>query len=163
MSVEGAPTTPLRFRKKPVDVDAMRWDGTATGATPVIDWVLGNAGTARYTCDGFDCVAFGCAHPDTAHHIAIDTLEGTMRANPGDWIIRGVKGEFYPCKPDIFDETYTPLRGYAPGGHVPPPRTIPVPAGVAPDGTTYYTAEQVKTLGADIIARLKHRPEGTDT
>lgn len=37
------------------------------------------------------------------------TLEGTMAANPGDWIIRGVKGEFYPCKPDIFDVTYEPL------------------------------------------------------
>jgi hypothetical protein len=38
--------------------------------------------------------------------ILIDTLEGQMKANPGDWIIRGVKGEFYPCKPDIFEATY---------------------------------------------------------
>ncbi len=38
--------------------------------------------------------------------ILIDTLEGQMRADPGDWIIRGVKGEFYPCKPDIFAATY---------------------------------------------------------
>ena len=38
--------------------------------------------------------------------VLIDTLEGTMRANPGDWIIRGVKGEFYPCKSDIFEATY---------------------------------------------------------
>ncbi len=38
--------------------------------------------------------------------IAIETLEGTMRADPGDWIIRGVQGEFYPCKPDIFEATY---------------------------------------------------------
>lgn len=38
--------------------------------------------------------------------ILIDTLEGQVRADPGDWIIRGVKGEFYPCKPDIFDATY---------------------------------------------------------
>jgi uncharacterized protein (UPF0303 family) len=36
----------------------------------------------------------------------IETLEGTMRANPGDWIIKGVKGEMYPCKPDIFEQTY---------------------------------------------------------
>jgi hypothetical protein len=40
--------------------------------------------------------------------IEIPTLEGNMRANPGDWIIRGVKGEFYPCKPGIFDATYEP-------------------------------------------------------
>jgi hypothetical protein len=37
---------------------------------------------------------------------SILTLEGTMDANPGDWIIKGVKGEFYPCKPDIFEQTY---------------------------------------------------------
>jgi hypothetical protein len=36
----------------------------------------------------------------------IQTLEGDMHANPGDWIIKGVKGEFYPCKPDIFAATY---------------------------------------------------------
>lgn len=39
-------------------------------------------------------------------HINIDTLEGTMRADPGDFIIKGVNGEFYPCKPDIFEKTY---------------------------------------------------------
>ena len=38
--------------------------------------------------------------------VAIETLEGTMTANVGDWIIRGVKGELYPCKPDIFEATY---------------------------------------------------------
>jgi hypothetical protein len=38
--------------------------------------------------------------------VEIKTLEGTMVANPGDWIIRGVKGELYPCKPDIFEATY---------------------------------------------------------
>ena len=38
--------------------------------------------------------------------VEIPTLEGTMRCGPGDWIIRGVKGEIYPCKPDIFEATY---------------------------------------------------------
>lgn len=38
--------------------------------------------------------------------LAIDTLEGTMVASPGDWIIRGVTGEYYPCKPDVFNKTY---------------------------------------------------------
>ena len=40
--------------------------------------------------------------------LLIKTPEGTMRADPGDWIIRGVKGEIYPCKPDIFEATYEP-------------------------------------------------------
>lgn len=39
----------------------------------------------------------------------IDTLEGEMKAEPGDWIITGVKGEQYPCKPDIFEATYKPV------------------------------------------------------
>jgi hypothetical protein len=41
--------------------------------------------------------------------VVIATLEGDMTASPGDWIIKGVKGEFYPCKPDIFEATYEPL------------------------------------------------------
>ena len=41
--------------------------------------------------------------------LRLKNLEGDMRANPGDWIIRGVKGEFYPCKPDIFEATYEPV------------------------------------------------------
>lgn len=42
----------------------------------------------------------------TDEPVDIETLEGTMHASPGDWIIRGVKGEIYPCKPDIFETTY---------------------------------------------------------
>lgn len=43
-------------------------------------------------------------------YLPIGTLEGTMRANLNDWIIKGVKGEFYPCKPDIFEATYEPVQ-----------------------------------------------------
>ncbi|MBU5327513.1 PGDYG domain-containing protein [Bacillus paralicheniformis] len=39
----------------------------------------------------------------------IETLEGTLKASPGDWIIKGVNGEVYPCKPDVFEKTYRPL------------------------------------------------------
>lgn len=42
--------------------------------------------------------------------ITIDTLEGKMKASPGDWIITGVHGEKYPCKPEIFEETYMPIN-----------------------------------------------------
>lgn len=44
-------------------------------------------------------------------HVEIQTLEGVMRGEVGDWIIRGVNGEFYPCKPDIFEKTYEPVKG----------------------------------------------------
>lgn len=43
-------------------------------------------------------------------HLQIHTLEGIHTASPGDWIIQGVKGEFYPCKPDIFEQTYEPVQ-----------------------------------------------------
>ena len=117
------------YRKKPVRIEAEQWRGGAAGATPVIDWVLGNDGTARYheaepplihsgycRCDGRGVVpgpdhAVPCPEtevtgPGIPEYIAIDTLEGTMKASVGDWIIKGVQGEFYPCKPDIFDATY---------------------------------------------------------
>ena len=89
-------TEPRRFRKKPVEIVAVPFEGGAAAAAPIIDWVLAHGGTARYhgRVLGMD------------EHIAIDTLEGVMRASIWDWIIRGVGGEFYPCKPDIFQATY---------------------------------------------------------
>jgi hypothetical protein len=71
----------------------MEWDGSARGAGPIIDWVLGLNGTATYGDEP---------------SLRIRTLEGVMTASPGDWVIRGVAGEFYPCKPDIFSATYEP-------------------------------------------------------
>ncbi|MGN6653831.1 MAG: hypothetical protein ACTHJ9_00650 [Rhodanobacter sp.] len=99
------------YRKKPVEIEAYVWDGTAEGATPIIDWALAYDGTIRYheylPAEEFereDGSAVG--HPEEPEHLAIDTLEGTMSASPGDWIIKGVSNEFYPCKPDIFEKTY---------------------------------------------------------
>jgi len=47
----------------------------------------------------------------TDEELEIETLEGTMKANKGDWIIKGVKGELYPCKPDVFEMTYEQVDG----------------------------------------------------
>ena len=91
----------MKFRKKPVVIEAFQWDGTGEAATPIINWILTNDATARFTCPS----PGGCVE-DAKHTIDIDTLEGTMSATEGDWIIRGVQGEFYPCKPDIFAATY---------------------------------------------------------
>lgn len=96
-----------KFRKKPVLIEAIKWDGTAEGATPIIDWVLQNGDrTARYCAPGEVIWANGDIETPCLN---IDTLEGTMAAAPGDWIIKGVQGEFYPCKPDIFEATYEPV------------------------------------------------------
>lgn len=77
----------MRYRKKPVEVEAMRvaW---GSSVTDVINFV----GVANFLTEGNDYY--------------IKTLEGNMRISVGDYIIRGVNGEFYPCKPDIFEKTY---------------------------------------------------------
>lgn len=82
-----------RFRKKPVEIEAMQWDGTAAGATPIIDWALSSGGTIR-------------CHSHPRSYLSVDTLEGAMSASKGDWIICGVENEFYPCKPSVFAATY---------------------------------------------------------
>ena len=105
--------TPRRFRKLPVEIDALQWDGTAAGATPIIDWVLNNGGTARYASPQPETRVRGKVVREAVPALlAIDTLEGTMHGVAGDWIIRGVQGELYPCKPDIFAETYEQVRTY---------------------------------------------------
>lgn len=82
------------FRKKAVEIEAQqlaRRNGPAVAA-----W-----------CNGTWTSLYGRGdRGEDLSHVTISTLEGVMRADIGDWIIRGVKGEFYPCKPDIFDATY---------------------------------------------------------
>ena len=83
----------MKYRKKPVVVEAVQWTGNNVEEISVFtdafcDW--------RYEND--------------VKRLFIETLEGTMKATPGDWIIRGVNGEYYPCKPDIFEKTYEILE-----------------------------------------------------
>jgi len=84
----------MRFRKKPIVIEAIQWTG---GNWSEIDGFT--QGWARL------CVNNG---------LVIDTIGGSLHVAPGDWIVRGVVGEFYPCSPDIFDATYEPCGG--PGG-----------------------------------------------
>jgi hypothetical protein len=83
------------YRKKPVVIEAVRWTGD-NGAE--IEAFLGDTPALIPTRKGNPLY----------YYISIKTLEGTMNAQIGDWIIKGVKGEFYPCKPDIFEATYEP-------------------------------------------------------
>jgi hypothetical protein len=94
----------MKYRKKPVEIEAMRiaaetshedfLDPNTRTIAEASGWMLGH-GFRDFKVHGIR--PFG---------IAITTLEGVMVASPGDWIIRGVQGEFYPCKPDIFEATY---------------------------------------------------------
>lgn len=104
--------TPALFRKKPVPVEAVQWDGTAEGAGPVIDWILSNGGTARFHEERPEIITAKGEHVQrhSPAHLRVDTREGpALAASEDDWILRGVRGEFYPCAGDIFAETYDPV------------------------------------------------------
>src|SRR5687767_12987011 len=105
----------MKFRKKPVVIDAVQWlPGTRVHGV-------------------VDHGAWG----------AIETLEGTMRVDSGDWVITGVKGEKYPCKPDIFAATYEP-------------------ADVQPDGIAALEAENAK-LRTEMATEYWHKVRDDNT
>lgn len=90
----------MRYRKKPVVIEAIQWTGKND---EVIEEFVGDA-LQGY---GDDLVAY---QPRSEQYrsklMFLHTLEGIMTASVGDYIIKGIRGEFYPCKPDIFLETY---------------------------------------------------------
>ncbi len=81
----------MKYRKKPVVIEAVKFTGNNVNEinefTNNVSSIYGN-------------------RPNMGDELFIKTLEGEMAANVGDYIIRGVKGEYYPCKPDIFEQTY---------------------------------------------------------
>lgn len=88
-----------KFSKKPVVIEAWKFEGGWPNA-------LGIMQAAGVGGEDDERILWSHTADDEAGNMEIKTLEGTMTAQPGDWIIRGVKGEFYPCKPDIFAATY---------------------------------------------------------
>lgn len=86
-----------QFRKKPVVIEAIHydWDDVQRIAEQAQDDVADFMANTIVVC---------------GDQIEIQTLEGVMYASKGDWIIKGVKGDFYPCKPDIFAATYEPVE-----------------------------------------------------
>jgi hypothetical protein len=99
----------MKFRKKPVEIEARQLAGTAGDLHSVYQWVEENtAGSFEPLSD--QVPVSGVSIDPATGFMLIATLEGVMQAKPGDWIIRGVQGEFYPCKPDIFAATYEPVE-----------------------------------------------------
>ena len=94
------------FRKKPVIIEAVQYTCTADNLREITDWARNcNSQAVRIDTETRNRSA---EHPEGFDYpvLKIETLEGVMQANVGDWIIKGVNGEFYPCKPDIFAKTY---------------------------------------------------------
>lgn len=100
---------PMKFRKKPLLViEAMLFDGsTAEGAHDVYRWVEENTqGSFDVNDPEAPVPASGVSIDAATGFMVIATLEGVMQVKPGDYVIRGVQGEFYPCRGDIFAATY---------------------------------------------------------
>lgn len=89
------------YRKKPVVIEAMVL--TDTNAGEVVAWITSHGHRA--------IVRGGPGGGSIEGTVIITTLEGNMTASVGDLVIKGVQGEFYPCKPDIFAATYEPVEG----------------------------------------------------
>lgn len=83
------------FRKKPVVIEAFQLPAAGEDVPEEFHQWCAKVGFDNWTSERDES-------------LAIQTLEGIMTASPSDWIIKGVKGEFYPCKPDIFTATYEP-------------------------------------------------------
>lgn len=81
----------MKYRKKPVVIEAVQFTGD--NSIEIAKFMKANEHTESFLDD----------------KIKIPTLEGELTASPMDWIIKGVNGEFYPCKPDIFEKTYEPV------------------------------------------------------
>lgn len=84
----------INYRKKPVVIQAMQWDGTRESAELI-------KATLDHDDDRLQLI-----YDANRYDLHCLTLEGLMKASKGDWIIKGVKDELYPCKPDIFAATY---------------------------------------------------------
>ena len=83
----------MKYRKKPVVIEAVQWTGD--NGEEINDFCGNNA---KFT--------LLCINTKISYRLGIETLEGFMEASTGDYIIKGVNGEFYPCKPDVFEKTY---------------------------------------------------------
>ncbi len=79
-----------KFRKKPIVIEAVQWTGA--NLSEIVSFAKSPKATVFIA----------------SKELSIETLEGTMVATKGDWIIRGVEGEIYPCNPNIFEQTYEP-------------------------------------------------------
>lgn len=101
---------PRKYRKRPVEIEAMRLQGDASNAMSVYWWVENNT---LGSFEPLDVIEGRKPYPESGVSIdprdgrmIISTLEGLHWVDLGDYVIKGVKGEFYPCKPDIFEMTY---------------------------------------------------------
>lgn len=93
----------MKFRKKPVVIEARQL--TKESLFDIMSWIDTEDGKVKEWCWDSDGT-----QPYPERYLIIGTLEGNMKAQENDWVIKGVQDEFYPCKPDIFEATYEPAE-----------------------------------------------------
>jgi hypothetical protein len=109
------------YKKKPVEIQAVQWDGSQATRDDIIHWTAASGAVIdtdhiQHLWD-YDLGAYVMPRgevifaPYGERCLIVATLEGNMVARPGWWIIRGVQGEFYPCDPAIFQQTYDIVTG----------------------------------------------------
>lgn len=103
-----------RYRKKPVEIEAVQFDGD--NRRQVLSFIYPTM--SEDGLRGAEVMALP---------IVIPTLEGDMNVSVGDWVIRGIKGEYYPCKPDIFEASYDVVSRQDPRCPPPPDAADPAP------------------------------------
>jgi hypothetical protein len=97
----------MKYKKKPVVIEAFKYDGDLMGSDGkyyVPDWAVQANKEGILYFDSLDAESPPC-------ELFIRTLEGVHHASIGDYVIQGVNGELYPCKPDIFEKTYEVVEG----------------------------------------------------
>lgn len=100
----------MKYRKRPVVIEAHEWSGGETEGIRIVGWINERGGHSYYVPEGeHDPLRYESEldpFKDGPHFIVIETLEGCMRMNPGDFAIEGIKGEHYPCEGSIFRLSY---------------------------------------------------------
>lgn len=91
--MEGFISKRMKYRKKPVIIEAIQFEDNSDRIIEIHEFMGGDTIRVNY-------------EDKNNPYLKIETLEGIMKASVGDYIIKGVNGEFYPCKPDIFEKTY---------------------------------------------------------
>lgn len=90
----------VKYRKRPIVIEAIQWNGN-TNHQQICDFVGESLKTEEFATAAYEA---GKGLP--YYSLLINTEEGVMRADPKDFVIKGINGEFYPCKPEIFEKTY---------------------------------------------------------
>ena len=103
---------PQVYQSKIVNIEAIQFTGGAANGMDIEAWVkaFGGNATWRTHIDAWQSEDGNEGHGEIPEILTIQTLEGYMEAPPSWWIIRGTKGEFYPCRDDVFQEKYEPLK-----------------------------------------------------